>query len=125
MTRETIKGGSRTFDFDYSESAFADDYNHWKRKTTETLPSGDQNIVYSNYAGQTMLAVFQSDSDQWCRFFKYDDDGKSSCRRTPRRSPVMTNNMPTCCTWWTAIMNSCAIATALSRPSATMPSAAF
>lgn len=75
VTKETIMSGSQTFQFAYEASGFSDDYNHWARKTTETLPDGNQNIVYLNYAGQTMLKVFQSGADQWIEFARYDDSG--------------------------------------------------
>jgi YD repeat-containing protein len=73
VTRESVQGGRQTYGFSYSESSHADAYNAWKYKTVETLPDGNQNIVYSNYAGQTMLLVFKSGSDQWCEFWKYND----------------------------------------------------
>lgn len=73
VTLESIQGGSRTYTFSYSESSHADGYNSWKSKTIESLPDGNQNIIYANYAGQTMLSVFKSGADEWCRFFKYDD----------------------------------------------------
>jgi RHS repeat-associated protein len=73
VTRESLNGGSQTYWFSYRESSHADGYNAWKYKTVETLPDGNQNIVYSNYAGQTMLLVFKSGSDQWCEFWKYND----------------------------------------------------
>jgi len=34
---------------------YSDDYNHWKTVTIETLPDGNQNIVYCNYQGQVIL----------------------------------------------------------------------
>ena len=55
------------------QSSNANGYNSWATKTTETLPDGSQNIVYSNYAGQTMLFVLQSGGSQWCDFYQYDD----------------------------------------------------
>lgn len=78
VSLSSLKGGSQTFTFEYDQSGFDDDYNHWKTKTTETLPNGNQNIVYSNYAGQTMLKVFQSGEDQWLEFWRYDENAKVS-----------------------------------------------
>ena len=74
VTREMTDGGSRTFTFDYFQSSFAEDYNSWKFKTIEGLPDGSQKIVYANYAGQTMLQVHESGADQWCEFWKYNED---------------------------------------------------
>ena len=77
VTREVVKSGSQTFLMAYAASGFTDDYNHWKTKTTETLPDDNTNIVYSNYAGQTMLKVLKSGSDKWCEFTKYDANGRA------------------------------------------------
>lgn len=83
VTKESIHGGSKTYEFSYSQSAFADGYNNWKYKTVETLPSGAQNIVFSNYTGQTMLKVFKSGNDQWCEFFKFDASGQPILHAMP------------------------------------------
>jgi len=83
VVKERVQGGSRTFTYSYAESANADGYNSWKYKTVETLPGGDQKIVYSNYAGQTMLVVFTSGADQWCNFWKYDDDARVVLHANP------------------------------------------
>ena len=40
-------------------SDFLDGYNAWKFQTVETLPDGNTNTVYTNFAGQVMLTVFQ------------------------------------------------------------------
>lgn len=107
---ERIQGGSQTFSFEYELSANADGYNSWKTKTTETLPDGNQKIVFSNFAGQPMLSVFQSNenatwdsltadgwsiltADEWAKmsatplrwisFNSYDDDGYLVLYATP------------------------------------------
>ena len=72
VTKEVVKGGSQTFLFAYALSLFGNNYNHWKTRTIETLPDGNQNIVYLNHAGQTMLKVFQSGDNQWLEFWRYD-----------------------------------------------------
>lgn len=76
VTREIVKGGSLTQTFAYSESGFADGVNNWKFKTVETLPDGNQKTVYSNYAGQPMLQVFKSGTDEWLSFIEYDADSR-------------------------------------------------
>jgi len=83
VTKEMVNGGSQTYLFSYEESDNADGYNSWKYKTTETLPSGAQNIVYSNYAGQTMLQVLKSGSDEWCEFWKYNDSAQVILHANP------------------------------------------
>ena len=45
VTLEMVQGGSRTYEFEYAQSAFDDDYNAWKYKTIETMPGGKQQIV--------------------------------------------------------------------------------
>ncbi|OAI41010.1 hypothetical protein AYO40_00590 [Planctomycetaceae bacterium SCGC AG-212-D15] len=76
VTKEVVEGNTRTFLYSYTQSNNAQGYNSWALKTVETLPDGNQNIVYSNYAGQAMLMVFQSGSNQWCTFNEYSADGK-------------------------------------------------
>ena len=83
LTKETVKSGSQTFLFDYAESEFDNGVNSWKTKTTETLPDGNQNIVYSNYAGQTMLKVFRADSDEWVTFYRYNNDFRVALQANP------------------------------------------
>ncbi|MDP1797798.1 MAG: hypothetical protein Q8K78_09965, partial [Planctomycetaceae bacterium] len=83
VTKELVQGGSLTFQFSYSESDFEDDYNAWKMKTTETLPDGTLNIVYSNYASRTMLHVYQDGIDQWSSFTKYDASGRAILEAAP------------------------------------------
>ena len=83
VTKEIVQGGSQTFLFAYEESGFDDGYNSWKVKTTETLPDGSQNIVFTNYAGQTMLQVFKSGTDEWLQFSRYDEDGYHILQANP------------------------------------------
>ena len=83
VTKEMVNGGSQTYALGYQESENADGYNSWKYKTTETLPSGAQNIVYSNYAGQTMLRVLKSGTDEWCEFWKYNESGQVILHANP------------------------------------------
>src|SRR2546428_2937542 len=59
VTKEVVNGGLYSYQYSYSTSGFADGFNNWKTKTTETLPDGNQNIVYTNYVGQVMLQVFK------------------------------------------------------------------
>ncbi|MBC8874772.1 MAG: RHS repeat-associated core domain-containing protein [Planctomycetes bacterium] len=83
VTKELTNGGSQTYLLGYEQSENADGYNRWKYKTTETLPSGGQNIVYSNYAGQTMLRVLKSGSDEWYEFWKYNDSAQVTLHANP------------------------------------------
>jgi YD repeat-containing protein len=51
-------GGLGTFTFAYSTSTNSSGYNSWANKNVETLPDGNQNIVYTNFAGEVMLSVY-------------------------------------------------------------------
>ena len=82
-TKELLAGGSSTSIFFTETSGNADGYNSWKWKTTETRTDGSQNIVYSNYAGQTMLRVLQAGPDQWLDFYRYDDGGMMILHANP------------------------------------------
>jgi hypothetical protein len=84
--------GRGTFTFSYtvnslaSSTAFAlgagssssSSPNAWLVKTVETLPDGNQNIVYTNANRQVMLKVFQetATSQQWRSFYQYDASGR-------------------------------------------------
>ncbi|HET6576243.1 MAG TPA: hypothetical protein VFG68_21760, partial [Fimbriiglobus sp.] len=52
--------------------------NAWEVRTTETLPDGNQNVVYSNFRGQTMLKVFREAATgrEWQTFTRFDDAGR-------------------------------------------------
>jgi RHS repeat-associated protein len=83
VTRETVMNGSQTFYFEYFQSGYDDGVNSWQSKTIETLPDGNQNIVYSNYLGQTMLKVFQSGEDQWIDFWRYSSNERIQFHANP------------------------------------------
>lgn len=83
VVREIVQSGSRTFDLEYDSSGFADGYNSWKTKTVETRPDGSTMTVYSNYAGQTMLAVLGSADYQWCEYYRYDTNGFLILKASP------------------------------------------
>lgn len=73
VIRETVLSGSQTYYYEYHKSGFAIGYNSWFMKTIETRPDGNKNIVYSNFAGQTMLKVLQANGQQWCEFTVFDN----------------------------------------------------
>ena len=47
-------------------------YNSWAVKTIETLPDGNENIIYSNAYGEQMLLVYQDTTtgQQWDTFYR-------------------------------------------------------
>ena len=78
-------GDLGTFTYSYTTSDNPAGPNSWAVKTTETLPDGNQNIVFSNSSGQLMLEVFVDahdpanpalQGDQWITFNKYSDQGQ-------------------------------------------------
>lgn len=75
VTRETVAGGSRAYEFTYEDRAVPDyiDYNHWVRKTTETLSNGSQNIVFTNHIGQVLLREFRDGDDSWIEHWQYSE----------------------------------------------------
>lgn len=62
----------------YTTSSFADGYNNWRTKTVETLPDGNQNIVFSNFVGEPILKVFKNvtTSQEWLIYYQYDNQGR-------------------------------------------------
>jgi RHS repeat-associated protein len=78
-------GGLGTYTYSYTTSGFADGYNSWRTKTTETLPDGNQNIVYTNFAGQIMLAIYQdtTSGQQWLTYYQYDSSGRLLLKAEP------------------------------------------
>lgn len=88
VTKERINGGSRTFTLSFTKNPNYTDgngnnFNFWKIKTEETLPDETKNIVYTNNHGTTMLFVTESGTDQWCRFTRFDSEGRFILRAAP------------------------------------------
>jgi RHS repeat-associated protein len=71
-------GGLGTYTYSYTLSNNPMGYNSWAVKTVETLPDGNENIVYSNFAGEQMLSVYHdTTTDQkWETFCQYDNQGR-------------------------------------------------
>jgi len=65
-------GGVGTYTYTYANSGFANGYNSWKTKRTETLPNSSVRVTYFNYVNEPMLFVHQENSLEWCTFFEYD-----------------------------------------------------
>ncbi len=88
-TGNAASQGVGTFTYAYydnpSLTGNAANNNTWQYKTVETLPDGNQNIIYCNRMGEVMLKVFNDIADpanpalssqQWLSFYKYDDQGR-------------------------------------------------
>lgn len=71
-------GGLGTFAFSYTSSGAASWINDWDTKTVETLPDGNQNIVYTNRGGAVLLSAFKEvgTGDQWITYNHFDNDGR-------------------------------------------------
>lgn len=83
VTLETVQSGSQTYTFDRTTSDFPDGFNSWKTRTVETLPDGNQNIVYANYVGQPMLKIFKAGDDEWLEFWKFDSNTRVILHANP------------------------------------------
>ena len=92
VTQEVVNGqglGSSssttaTYGYAYSTSGNADGYNNWKNKNVETLPNGNSQTAYGNYAGQVMLKTLtqSATSNKWYEYYKYDASGRVIQRAT-------------------------------------------
>jgi hypothetical protein len=71
-------GGLGTYTFSYTTSTNPAGVNQWKVRTVETLPDGNQNIVYTNAYGEVMLKSFQdvTTGQQWVNFYEYNLQGQ-------------------------------------------------
>jgi hypothetical protein len=76
-------GGQGTFTYSYVTSSNSQGHNSWATKTVETLPDGSTNSVYANFAGETMLNVFQNGSQKWENFYEYDSSGRQILQANP------------------------------------------
>ena len=87
VSRETVQSGSQTETFEIAFSGFSDGYNRWTSKTTVSRDDGSQEIVFSNFAGQTMLKVLQKDDLSWCHFWKLGESGIENGRVVLHANP--------------------------------------
>jgi hypothetical protein len=86
VTKEVVQGegcsscaaGLGTYTFSYTISTNANSVNQWKVRTVETLPDGNQHIVYTNAYGEIMLKVFKEvgTGREWATFYQYDLQGR-------------------------------------------------
>lgn len=85
-----------TYNFSYFASTNADGYNNWQIRTTETLPDGNQNIVYTNYAGQVLVKVAKdvTAGKQWIDVYRYDNVGREELHATPSATTGYSESYP-------------------------------
>jgi RHS repeat-associated protein len=77
--------GLGTFTYTYTPSGNAPGINSWAVKTTEVLPDGNENIVYTNDGGEVMLGVYHDTASglSWETYNKYDPQGRLILRALP------------------------------------------
>jgi hypothetical protein len=86
VSREVINGGALSYDLEYVSGGGnvppdpppeqASPFNQWDSKTIVTMGDGTQEIAYTNPFAQVMLKVFRSYEGEWCRYWRYNDDGQ-------------------------------------------------
>jgi RHS repeat-associated protein len=78
-------GGLGEYTFSYTPSDNDAGFNSWSMRTVETLPDGNENIVYTNAYGEVMLKAFHdTTTDQrWINFYKYDGSGRTVMAADP------------------------------------------
>src|SRR5207237_9369112 len=81
--------GIGTYSYSYFVSGNAAGTNSWQVKTTETLPDGNTNIVYTNSYGEPMLMDHHdaSTSQDWNEFTEYDSQGRPILTADPVAVP--------------------------------------
>lgn len=78
VTKEATNGGLLAYTFSYTASTNTPGFNAWSMKTVETLPDGNTNTVYTNYAGQVILKVVNQTgtSKFWYDYYHFDSRGR-------------------------------------------------
>lgn len=103
VSRADIRGlgtdgiGKYTYAYEWAEHDAPPGYNHWLTKTTETLPDGNQNIVYTNANGQVMAFVFQEQltGRRWIQHYVYDGQGRLIQSSAPSAAFNLNDDDPT------------------------------
>jgi YD repeat-containing protein len=70
-------GGQGTYSFSYTSTS-NNGYNAWTYKNVETLPDSNQQITYTNFAGEVMLSVYYDvgAGQKFDTWHKYDSLGR-------------------------------------------------
>jgi streptogramin lyase len=91
-------GGLGTYTYAYAASGNAAGFNSWTMKTTETLPDGNTNTVYTNAYDEVMLKVYTDASSglKWDWFNEYDGSGRVILQAGPSAVPATPRAAPTC-----------------------------
>jgi RHS repeat-associated protein len=78
--------GQGTFTYAYTKNVNTPNgYNFWQIKTVETLPDGNQRIVYTNHYGEVMLSVYKDvgSGSKWEWFTQLDSNGRAILQAEP------------------------------------------
>ncbi len=73
VVREDVAAGTYSHTFAYHDSNVLDSI--WSIRTTETLPDGAQNIVYTNGWNQAVFRIYRKGADEWYSAYAVDFDG--------------------------------------------------
>jgi YD repeat-containing protein len=91
VTKNVVVHGTYTNTYAYSDSAFGDGFNNWKRRTTRTAPDGSQLKVYTNYVGQVMLQELNSGTTPAKKWIDHQQFDSTSAYLTLRVHPSGIN----------------------------------
>ncbi|HEX7900564.1 MAG TPA: RHS repeat-associated core domain-containing protein [Planctomycetota bacterium] len=83
VTSEVVQGVGTVTLSSATDSAHANGVNNWTRKVVETLPNGDQNIVYTNSRAQVVMKVFKSGTLEWRTWYERDSKGRVTMEASP------------------------------------------
>ncbi len=107
VTREIVSAagcsvcssGQGEFAFAYATNPSAGSspgYNVWVQKTTETLPDGNENIVYTNILGQVLVSVRVETGSglEWVTGYRYDSAGRVLAMYAPSAVSGYSESLP-------------------------------
>jgi RHS repeat-associated protein len=97
VVQQDVQGagvGIGIYTYSYLSSTNPVGFNSWQVKTTETLPDGSTEIVYTNSYGEPMLQVFQAGGNSWKTFLAYDNQGRISLSANPSALNGYNENYP-------------------------------
>ena len=82
-TGSSANNGIGTFTYAYVTSSNSAGYNSWAVKTTEGLPDGTSQIVYTNAYGEVMLNIHSDGTNSWDTFYEFDSSGRIILTASP------------------------------------------
>ena len=91
VATQSLDGGARVYSFQYAlndSPAYADGYNNWKYRTTETLTDAAGNLihaknVYMNFVGTLLLSQLTAEGNVWLEYKAYNDAGQVALDAQP------------------------------------------